>query len=227
MPTGEFVQGEITNTQTAQFYTFTARENDLIRITMDRLSGSLDAYLILLDADLREVAVDDDGGGGQNSQINGFRLPRDGQYTIRATRFEGTEGATTGRYRLRLERLGGAFENVQASALPIRYGSTITGTINNDQSSVLYVFYGTQGDEITVAMNRGDGNLDPVVELLGENLQPLLSDDDSGGGQNARIDRFVLGRTGVYYIRATRYTGPDNDSETRGSYILVLAQRFD
>jgi len=227
MPTGEFVNGEITSSNPAQFYTFTARENDLIRITMDRLTGSQDAYLILLDANLNEVAVDDDGGGGQNAQIDGFRLPQDGQYTIRATRFEGADGTTTGRYRLQLERLGGAFENVQASALPIRYGSTVTGSVNNDQPSVLYAFYGTQGDEITIAMNRGDGNLDPVVDLLGDNLQPLISDDDSGGGQNARIDRFVLGRTGIYYIRATRYAGPDNDNETRGSYILVLAQRFD
>jgi hypothetical protein len=227
LPDDTFVTGEITRQQPAQFYTFTARADDLIRIQMNRVNGSLDAYLILLDEDLREIAVDDDGGGGQNAQINGVQLPRDGLYYIQATRFEGREGDTVGQYRLRLERLGGAFEDAPAEAQPIRYGSTITGVIGEEAPAVLYAFYGTQGDVITVAMNRGDGNLDPFVAILGEDLQPLASDDDSGGGQNARIERFVLGRTGVYYIRATRYTGPESTANTRGSYILVLAQRFD
>jgi hypothetical protein len=184
----------------------------------------------LLDADLNEIAIDDDGGGGQNAQLDNFRLPRTGLYYIQATRFggaEATDGGTVGRFRLRLERLGGAFEEVQAGAAPLRYGSSLTGVIDNDKPEDLYAFYGTAGDVVTVAMNRGDGNLDPVVTLLGEDLQPLVSDDDSGGGQNARIERFVLGRTGVYYVRATRYSGADGDSQTRGSYILVLAQRFD
>jgi hypothetical protein len=230
IPDGEFVPGEITASQTSQYFTFTANQDDLIRVQMDRVSGSLDAYLILLDADLNQVATDDDSGGGQNAQLSNLRLPRTGLYYIQATRFggaEAAEGGTVGRYRLRLERLGGAFAEIQADAQPLRYGSSLTGVINNDKPEDIYVFYGTVGDVITVAMNRGDGNLDPVVAVLGEDLQPLASDDDSGGGQNARIERFVLGRTGVYYVRATRYSGTGGDSQTRGSYILVLAQRFD
>lgn len=231
LPDDEFVPGEITATQTAQFFKFSARQDDLIRVQMDRTSGSLDAYLILLDADLNEIAIDDDGGGGQNAQLNNVRLPRTGQYYIQATRFGGAdaaEGGTVGRFRLRLERLGGAFAEVQADAQPLRYGSSLTGVIDNDNPEALYAFYGTAGDVVTVAMNRGDGNLDPVVAILGADLQPLASDDDSGGGQNARIEGFVLARTGVYYVRATRYSGPDGDAATRGTYILVLAeQRFD
>lgn len=220
-------EGDLSGGQFERFYTFYGQENDLIRVQMNRVSGSLDAYVSILDSNLRELIADDDGGGGQNAQIIEYRLPADGLYYVKATRFEGRSGQTVGRYRLQVDLLGGAFDAVAQNAQPILYGSTLTGTINDETPSVLYALYGNQGDVITVSVNRGDGNLDPVVNILGENLQLLVSDDDSGGNQNARIDRFVLSRTGVYYIEATRYSGSDGDDDTRGSYILVLAQRFD
>lgn len=221
---GQPVEGELTADQFERFYTFYAEENDLVRLRMDRISGSLDAYLIVLDPNLLEVTFDDDSGGGQNAQIPELRIPADGVYTVKATRYGGTEGETVGRYRLQLDILGGAFDEATAEALPILYGSTITGVISDETPSVLYAFYGSQGDVITVSMNRGDGNLDPVVSILGENQQLLVSDDDSGGTQNARIEQYVLSRTGVYYIQASRYTGTDGSANTRGSYILVLVR---
>jgi hypothetical protein len=224
LPDEGFTEGEISGNQFEQYFTFFGNENDIVTISMDRISGSLDAYLILLDADLREVAVDDDGGGGQNAQLRNLRLPDTGLYYVQATRFDGPEGESVGRFRVTLERLGGAFDQVQETAQPILYGSTVPGVIDADNPDILYAFYGQQGDIITVSMNRSDGNLDPVVAILGENLNPLISDDDSGGGQNARVERFVLGRTGVYYIRAARYRGPEGDSNTRGGYVLVLAR---
>lgn len=224
LPPGRALEGELTPNRFEQFYTFFANENDLVRVKMDRVSGSLDAYLVILDGNFLELAFDDDGGGGQNAQIRELRIPATGVYYIKATRYGGTEGNTVGRYSVELEVLGGAFDEVQADALPILYNSTVTGVISDEQPEVIYAFYGTQGDAITVAMSRGDGNLDPVVSILGEDLQPLVTDDDSGGGQNARLERYVLSRTGVYYIRAGRYSGADGDTTTRGGYILVFAQ---
>jgi hypothetical protein len=31
----------------------------------------------------------------------------------------------------------------------------------------------------------------------------------------------------VYYIRATRYAGTESQTNTKGSFIVVLARRFD
>lgn len=217
-------EGELNNDRFERFYTFEARENDLVTVQMERVSGSLDAFVAILDENLREVGADDDGGGGQNAALTDFLIPADGLYYVKATRFGGPEGSTAGRYRLRLDFGGGAFEAAPADAQPILYGSTITGRIDDETPQALFAFFGQQGDAITVALNRGDGNLDPVVSILGENLQPLITDDDSGGNQNARIDRYVLSRTGVYYIRAGRYSGPEGSTDTRGSFILVLAQ---
>ena len=74
-------------------------------------------------------------------------------------------------------------------------------------------------------MNRGDGNLDPVVSILNTDQNPVVSDDDSGGGQNARIAEYTIPVTGTYYVRATRFSN-ENGGSTEGSFILVLARRF-
>jgi hypothetical protein len=76
-------------------------------------------------------------------------------------------------------------------------------------------------------MNRGDGDLDPVVSILNSEQRPLVSNDDDGTGQNARVDRFRIPSTGIYYVRAMRYSGSDGPTNTRGSFIVVLARRFD
>ena len=46
----------------------------------------------------------------------------------------------------------------------------------------------------------------------------------SGGGQNARIARYVLPKTGIYYVRAARFSGKDGNPNTHGSFVLVLAK---
>ncbi|MEL7235759.1 MAG: PPC domain-containing protein, partial [Chloroflexota bacterium] len=66
---GTPLENELTATRFEQYYTFIASEDDLVRIRLDRISGTLDAYLILLDADLQELTFDDDSGSGQNAQI--------------------------------------------------------------------------------------------------------------------------------------------------------------
>ena len=204
---GEPLENEITAARFEQFYTFNANENDLVRVTMDRVSGSLDAYLIIFDPNLQEITFDDDSGSGQNARVDDLRIPQDGRYIVKATRFNGTEGDTVGQYRVQLEQLGGAFDTAAPDALPILYDSTVTGVITDEQPAVTYAFYGNQGDVISVSMNRGDGDLDPVVSILGEQLQPLVTDDDSGSAQNARIGRYVLSRDGVYYVRARATPG--------------------
>jgi len=56
------------------------------------------------------------------------------------------------------------------------------------------------GDVITVSMTRSDGDLDPFLRLLNGDLNSLVSDD---------------------------YSGSTGNANTSGSFILVLARRFD
>lgn len=221
---GDTITGDISTNNLNRYYSFEARANDLITIRMTRTTGSLDAFLILANAGLQQLSADDDSGGGQNAKIENYLIPADGIYYIIATRFDGETGTTAGGYRLELQSQGNAFDEVPEGVQRLTYGTTTTGRIDDDTPEVTFAFWGFQGDTVSVALNRGDGDLDPAVSLLDANRTLLASDDDSGGGQNARIARYVLPRSGLYFIRATRFSGEDGNPNTRGSFVLVLAR---
>lgn len=218
-------QGEITENRNAQFYQFEGRKDDVITIRMSRTSGELDTFLALLDPSRREIASDDDGGGGQNSLINQYVLPVDGAYTVVATRFERAQGTTIGPYQLQLEVSGNAFQNIPEDVPRIEVGTSIQGTITDSESQVIYAFVARQGDVLTITMDRASGNLDARMVVLAADQRPLSSDDDSGEGQNARIETFTAPTTGIYYLVATRYGGTQGDPNTTGDYTLRLTQK--
>ncbi|MDX2162103.1 MAG: pre-peptidase C-terminal domain-containing protein [bacterium] len=220
---GTPIEGDIRADRPAVYFSFQGRRDEIVTLTMRRASGNLDTFIALADSTLREIASDDDSGGGQNSLIRDFVLPADGVYTVIATRYERAQGTTTGRFTLTVESAGSAFDLLRDDALRLSYGSTVTGRIDDSAPDILYGFYGRAGDAITISMSRADGDLDPLLTLLDAALTPLLSDDDSGNGQDARIERITLPTTGIYYIRAGRFTG-EGALPTRGSFILVLAR---
>lgn len=225
---GDTIEGSLSNQQYERFYTFTARRDDLITVRMERgRSGRLDSYIILANAGFIPLIEDDDGGTGQNARISEYRMPADGVYYVIATRYSGKEGTSEGDYQLTLESSGNAFAEVAEGVPTINYGTSVTGNINEDNIEDLYAFYAQQGDTIQISMNRSDGNLDSVVELLDNFQQRILRDDDGGNGQNSLVERYNIPYTGLYYIRAQRYDGTNGDPTTTGSYVMVLAQRFD
>lgn len=220
---GTSIEGEITADRPAMYFQFDGRRDQIVSIAMSRAGGSLDAFVVLADSDVSELVSDDDGGGGQNSAISDFVLPRDGRYLVIATRYQRAEGTTEGRFTLTVNTSGNIFDDLVTGALRLSYGSTITGRIDDSTPEILYAFYGREGEAITVSMSRADGDLDPLLALLNADRTPLLSDDDSGNGQDARIERYTLPATGLYYISATRFSGSEA-LPTRGNFILVLAR---
>lgn len=218
--------GEITATRFEQFYRFEGKQFDIVTIEMSRDGGALDSLLVLTDDQQNPIANDDDGGGGQNAAIRQFALPYDGTYYVIATRFQREQGTTTGKYLLSLRAEGNAFDGVPGDIGRMVYGSTANGTLDDLVPRILVAFYGAEGDVITISMTRTGGDLDSVVTLLDANQQVLISDDDSGGGQNALIERYTLPASGIYFIQASRFEGADRPV-THGSFILVLARRFD
>lgn len=218
------VTGEITNSSNTRYYSFEGKRDDVVTIRMNRTSGALDTFLALLDPTQREIVSDDDGSGEQNALISGFVLPRDGIYTIVATRYERAEGTTVGPYQLILESSGSVFANAEQEATRIEYNTTVNGMITDVASGVLYAFIGQRGDVVTVAMNRTSGNLDSRVLLLNANQDPLTSDDDGGGEQNSLIQNYTINTSGLYYLLATRYTGTSGDPNTTGGFSLTLTK---
>ncbi len=220
---GETVTGQITNTAYQQDWTFDGVAGDMITITMNRTSGDLDCYLSLLDSAGLEIASNDDATVPQlnslDSQIS-LSLPVTGRYTIRATRYSGSSGSSTGTYALSMNA-GSPF----ADAMPISINQTVTGEITNAAFGQAWSFTGEAGQIVVITMRATSGDLDTTLYLLSEDGTELAYNDDaedaSVGGYNSQIVRYILPVSGTYYIYATRYGGGTGSSI--GAYELTLA----
>jgi hypothetical protein len=94
----EQVTGEISDDQFVHFWDFDVQAGETITIRMEELSGGLDPFLILLDANDNLLAFDDDSGGVLNAELRNIRLPETGTYTVAATRFQQVQGYSVGEY---------------------------------------------------------------------------------------------------------------------------------
>ncbi|PJF24087.1 MAG: hypothetical protein CUN53_19595, partial [Phototrophicales bacterium] len=87
------VTGRIQGVFPRQKWQFEAAEGQALTITMLAASGTLDTLLDLTSPSGRRTAYNDDASDpalGVNAQIVRVQLPRDGIYTLDATRYEGT-----------------------------------------------------------------------------------------------------------------------------------------
>lgn len=223
---GESKRASLSHSQFELYFSFEAETDDLISINMSRdEGGELDSYVVLADAAYTALEEDDDDGGNQNARIADYRIAADGRYHIIATRFERARGKTSGAFVLSLEIVDDPLVEAPAGAISLRYGSSVTGKISADNEADTYAFYGRQGEVVTIAMTRMDGDLDAYLELLDGGQQIVTQNDDGGNGQNALINSYPLPGSGTYYVRARRYTGNTGNPDTAGAYVLVLAER--
>lgn len=226
---GDTVNGTIDDDNPGQIYTFAGQVGERIRITMEATPGSdLDCYLELQDENGVVLAANDDIDPGviRDARIVAD-LPAEGTYTIIASRFvEPGVAPSSGNYRLTLEQFDqGTAASVNALTIPLTFGQTEVDEINDDQYLLFYVFDGTEGDIVTIAVEHLSGNLDSVLHLYrseGENWVLMASNDDSPtGGTYAPLLRGVtLPQTGKYLIAISRY-GLDREATT-GVFALTL-----
>ncbi len=94
------VNGQISDDEYVHFWDFDVQAGETITIRMDELSGGLDPFIVLLDANDNLLAFDDDSGGDLNAEIRNIRLPQTGTYTVAATRFQQVQGFSEGEYAL-------------------------------------------------------------------------------------------------------------------------------
>lgn len=192
--------------QNQEEWTFNGSLGDIVTIAMT--STDFDTYLELNGPDGQQLIVNDDGGEGLNSLIEGFVLPVNGTYTIIARSFA---SAGTGNYTLSLTTVGGVSAPTGSS---IAFGDTVTGTLNQTQDS--WTFEGSAGDSVTISMTSTD--FDTYLELYGPDGQVVTTNDDGGQGLNSLIENFVLPANGTYTIVARSFANAGT-----GSYTLSLA----
>ncbi len=217
----ETARGTLDDATFRRLYAFDGRENEVIALTMTRVSGDLDPYLLLTDEDGTILALSDDDGRGINAEIPFQRLPVDGRYFVIATRFGQELGSTSGDYTLLLERIGA--EVTERTTL--QYGDSVFGRISAEEPMVFYFLRARRGDVLNITMRRTSGDLDPQLELATSEGVVLVSNDDdpaAEGTLDAGITGFTIYESGTYLIVATRFGREAGN--TAGSYVLTVTR---
>lgn len=95
--------GNITANSPVDLYVFQGKRSEQVTVEMNATDGSpLDPFLVLMDENLNEIAVNDNARGSRNARIAQFALPADGRYFLLASRAGLDNGTTSGAYRLAL-----------------------------------------------------------------------------------------------------------------------------
>jgi hypothetical protein len=208
--TGTFASTDCTLDDGSFFdvYTFSGTAGQQVAVTMN---SSFDNFLFLVAPDGDELARDDDGGGGTNARIpagSGFaRLPQTGTYRIVAN---SALPNVTGSYTVSL-----AVAASPCPSSPISFGASVNDALATTDcrlpfdSSLMdvYTFNASAGQTVNITMNSTA--FDAFLFLLAPDGTVLASDDNGGGGTNARIPSSdtpgftgTLPTTGTYTIYA-------------------------
>jgi len=223
---GDSVLGTITQDAPMVFYFVQAKRGDVLNLVMKRTSGTLDPHVDLATVEGTILVANDDdpeAAGTLDAAIANYTVTQEGLYLIVATRFGREVGDTQGTYVLSLtqtppEQLGGQPETARL----LDYGMTLDGTIDDEVFERYYRFDASRGDVITVTLTAQEGNLDPLLKLLDQNLEEL-SQNDNSSGKDARIAAFTIPDTGSYYLLATRFGG--QTGKTTGTFAIDLNGR--
>jgi hypothetical protein len=170
-----------------------------------------DPMLTLYDSNGTQVASDDDGGRGVNSYLN-FASPTGGLYFVAVSSYD-DQG--TGRYQLRASDTdvpGGAYTDEILDPADDSRASRIEmpGDLDNYRVSL------EGGVTYQIEVNgRGEHPLaDPFVAIVNEENTRITSDDDSGGGLNARL-RYRPEASGDVLIQVSGLSGTTGDYEVK------------
>jgi hypothetical protein len=200
--------------QAVDWYQFTAPSSGTAAIFMT--STAVDSYLTLTDSQGTILRQDDNSYGGTDSLIVQW-LP--GQtYTFGAS---ASGGSQSGRYRVDVLFTPG---DRPAGCLPI--GDLATGTTQgslgvtscqyrDDTFADLYRVQVTSPGNLDIEMDSD--SLDAFLELLDDKGNVVDTDDDSGGGTNARLTTSV--DVGTYYVVAKPFV---TKGYVMGSYVLTV-----
>lgn len=203
---GDTVENSITNAEPAVFYSFRARQGDIITVRMRHRSGNLDPFLKIVD--INDVILDfnDDipGSGTQDAEIRSLVIPADGTYFIIATRYGEVAGTTTGNFVLTLQESDGSGLGISPeTALTISSGQTLENALTASVFEQYYRFEGRENDVISISMDRLGDDLTPYIVLADSELRGLVVDGEAGRTA-ARLQDVRLPYSGTYYIMAGR-----------------------
>ena len=207
--------------QPAHVFEVELEANLLYRI--DLRSKQFDAYLRFIDAKEKELARDDDSGGGLNARIL-YRPTVKGFYRIIATSFDGRVGdyslTITPQEGPKPEKfVAGKVRKVESGAVLIE--AELAAADAKDRvrtNSACHVHEFELSPAKSYVIDLTSTRFDAYLRLDDATGNQLAEDDDSGGGTNARI-QFRPRTPGTYRIIATTF-----EPATFGAYSLTIRE---
>lgn len=182
-------------------------------LTLDLQSTAFDAYLMLLDASLRELARNDDHAGSRDARISLELGP--GNYSVVARSLGPGVGAYTLITNFTPARRPAPEPPQRGPECPwwtLELDQEIRMTLSGSDCAVQQLLgSGADNDRAAryelklsrrtpVVIDMRSTDFDPYLILLDANGNQIATDDDGGGGLNARIQR-TLG-PGAYVVLA-------------------------
>ncbi|MCI0712163.1 MAG: PPC domain-containing protein [Chloroflexi bacterium] len=114
----------------------------------------------------------------------------------------------------------GVVPSVPADVGDISLGSTVSGTITNEDMADAYAFEGNTGESIEVNLDATSGSLDTLVILLDASGNRVADNDDGTDGTTNSQLTTILPNTGSYTLVATRYG--QTIGGTEGNYSMSV-----
>lgn len=174
-------------------YTFEGRAGQSVEISME--STDFDAFLALGMAGSDSVVARDDDSGANSDALIVARLPRTGRYVILANSYgRDAGGAYTLGIRTGLPTVATATIIGRAPTdRRVRLGQTVEGNLADATEAMsdaspfqVWYFEGRAGQRVTINLRSTEFDTYLNVAQVG-GKQVLATDDDSGGGTNARV----------------------------------------
>ena len=217
-------------------FAYAGRAGETVVFTMR--SSDFDAYLAvgtLQGSDITVEQSDDDSAGGTDAEIT-VVVGASGAVTVRTNSLSANQ---TGRYTLQAEAVGrpaGQAKPSAATGTVLRAGETARGnltasdpTLGDDSHYDLYTYQGEAGDEVVVTLRSSafDAFLSAGT-VSGTTLSIEATDDDSGGGSDARV-AMTAGYSGQFTVRVNSYGAGETGAytlqaeRTRGGAVASVA----
>ncbi|MEW6755795.1 MAG: pre-peptidase C-terminal domain-containing protein [Candidatus Latescibacterota bacterium] len=201
---------------TVHLYTLRVPESSewVVSLESDAFDPYLSLYAGASAADRRPESLvdsDDDSGDGLNSLIRLLLDP--GQYLIEV---RGLGAEDYGDYVLSVTQTPAVADEDTGGPVPMGYGEVRGGALLPSGDTDTFVFSGTRGDAIDVAVESPE--FDTYVEVQRDG-EVIGWDDDGGEGTNSLVNDLVLPVSGEYTIHVYPY-----DGFSTGAYTVTLLQ---
>jgi len=195
---GSVLSGNIASGQSYWYSVQTRQAGFLIVETTSNVDTFLDAY----NSSYALITSDDDGGEGQNARVE---IPAQANQTY-YFRLRGYGSSDTGPYRI----LSSTTPMPAMTTLGI--GSVLAGNLTSRGNN----WYSVQTRGAGTLIVETTGSIDTFLEAYSSTYAKITSDDDSGDGENARVEIPVQANQ-TYYFKLSGY------GDASGSYRILAS----